>query len=174
MALRTIFSWHLAKIVNNEKGRQFSTFSLASALKTGITLVLIHDISAFGCRVSFFEVVSAVCLFSIGKIKLWIVKVWKLFLCFPQTNGIVQRSIYLVRFQFIAWEKFATLLRYDLRFIDFRSVLKRVLKQYYTFFEVHWCMMQESAREKLRHFFLTYTTIVSDLCRFDSNEMFLS
>ena len=54
MALRTILilSWHLTKIVNNEIGRQFSTFSLASALKTGITLVLIHDIGTVEPRLS--------------------------------------------------------------------------------------------------------------------------
>ena len=37
-------------------------------------------------------------------------------------DGIVKRPIYTVRL-FIAWEKFATHLRYDLQFIDCRSVL---------------------------------------------------
>ena len=52
-------------------------------------------------------------------------------------DGIVKRSIYTVRF-FIARDKLATLLRYDLLgFIDCRRVLEHVLKRYDIFFEVH-------------------------------------
>ena len=51
-------------------------------------------------------------------------------------DGIVKQSIYTVRF-FMASDKLATCLRYDLIFIDCRSVLKHVLKRYDIFFEVH-------------------------------------
>ena len=47
MASCTILLCHLAGILNNELGRQFSTFSLASALKTGVTLALFHDTDTF-------------------------------------------------------------------------------------------------------------------------------
>ena len=66
-------------------------------------------------------------------------------------DGIVKRSIYTVRF-FIAWDKFATRLRYDLRFIDCRRVLKHVLNRYDIISEVRWYMTQTSARKKLRPF----------------------
>ena len=46
MALCTILPWHLAGILNNEIGRQFN-FSLASDLKTGVTLALFHDTGNF-------------------------------------------------------------------------------------------------------------------------------
>ena len=93
-------------------------------------------------------------------------------------DGIVKRSIYTVGF-FIARDKVATRLRYDLRFIDCSRVLKYVLKRSDIFFEVlsvpqkrcrsvlkdilkhilkpaiinERCMMQKSASKKPGHFF---------------------
>jgi len=78
-------------------------------------------------------------------------------------DGIVRHSIYTVRF-FIAWDKFATRQGYDLRFIDCRSVIKRI----------SWGTLLHDAKvdsKKAATFFLTNTKIVSELRRFDSNEI---